>query len=649
MIMARAFLTFILFISVFGVVRPDKKSDNGTSYFLKAGAGASFGLHNARFKQFPDFKLVGGDFNNATSINPYFNIGYEYKFEERYFSILERYGIDLEFKPVSVLLKKKTLVGNIISENSYYEGFSRQEIDPSIVFLTLSPKLIFSPIDDLPLDVSLGISIGTPIIAKFNQNEAPLGDFDIEYSKNDPNMNDKEIPDMNPIYSSLDLGLRYKFYKTKNFDFMADVQGSLALQNIVKDVQWNANSISIGISVLYNIQKKSIPPPIPPPSPAPAPVKKPVEIVAPEISQAINITYNDKIVSEGNVIEFSYLKNIYKEKYSILPLLYYKAKSTQQQGKETQGLEGRAQKELLSSVAKYLERYSDVTIEIEGVSSENRESMIIEKRADILFDSLLSYGLSRDRIKILVNYKDSVEYKYDELKEEEEKIEIKFSDGNKLVEFLLSEKTSYYSEENNTIDIEVKSNYKEFQSGVEILIDDDYAKENLINNISSHRYRIDLNEYLKGNAAGNLSILSRVKSGEKENEIKLNLRIEKNIKENIIINEIKASGKSEKTYILGYFGFDSSEFKAIDQEVRQMVRDAIESGATVKFLPLTDNLGDESHNRDLAEKRARSALNLFQNKEAINVEIPLKSYFSNDHPYGRTLNRSVVVKIITRN
>jgi outer membrane protein OmpA-like peptidoglycan-associated protein len=645
MISIKKYLSFfILLLLLTTRLYSDELEENKTNYFLKFGIGASYNIHTTGFKELPSVKIVGNDFSEGSGIGSYFNIGYEYRFEENYLGILSRYGLDLNYRTASGLIAKETSVGNIISENSFYEGFSRHEIDASIAFLTISPKVVLTPVDDLGLDILLGISIGTPIIGSFDQSEIPLSDFDIKYLANNPRVNGEQIPDMNTFYASLDLGVRYKFYKTDNFDFMADLGGTLALQNIVKDVNWRANSVSLGVSIIYNFDEKKIDPPPPPPVPKPIPVEKPI---IEELAQKMRISYKGKQIADGEAIEYSYLKNIYKEKYSILPLLYYKANSARQQGIETKGLEGRSQTELLSSVAAYLKENKDVSIELIGVSSAGKESGIIEIRAGILTDSLLSYGLSKDRIKISANYSDSVKYKYTELAEEEEKIEIKFSNGNKLVEFLLSESISYYSEDNDMVSIEIESNYEDFESEIDIQIDGKYPKENLLEGMGNHKYEIDLVEYLKNYTLKQLSILSIAGSGEKENKLEQKIRIKKSISENVVVNEVKGEGQSEKTYILGYFGFDSSKFKAIDEEIRKIVDEAIKSNKKVIFLPLTDNLGDEKHNDNLAKKRAKSALSLFKENTDIEIKTSTIPYFSNNHPYGRTLNRSIVVKIIT--
>jgi len=647
MISIKKYLLLFLFILLTPKLyseNTEKLDNERTNYFIKIGAGASYNTHTTDFKELPSVKIVGADFTEGSGIGSYFNIGYEYQLEENYLGVLSRYGMELNYRAASALLSKETSVGNIISEKSFYEGFSRHEIDANIAFLTLSPKLILTPVDDLGLDVLLGISAGIPIIGTFDQSETPLGDFDIKYLANDPKISGEKIPDMNPIYLSLDLGVRYKFYETSNFDFVADLGGTLALQDIVKDVSWRANSISLGVSMLYNFDEKKINPPKPPPVPEPIPVEKPI---IEELAQKMKILYKGKQIADGDIIEYSYLKNIYKEKYSILPLLYYKSNTTEQQGKEAKGLEGRAQTELLSSVAQYLKENKDVNIEFIGFSSSGSESEIIETRAGILIDSLLNYGLSKDRIKINTNYSDSIKYKYTELAEEEEKIEIKFSNGNKLVEFLLSENISYFSEDNDRISIEIESNYENYESEIDIQFDGKYPTENVLNEKSDNKYEIALNEYLKKYSPRDLSILSIVKSGEMENRLEEKIIIKKSISENIVVNEVKGKGQSEKTYILGYFGFDSSKFKAIDKEIRKIVDEAIKSDNKVIFLPLTDNLGDEKHNNNLAKKRAKTALSLFKKNKGIEVRINDTPYFSNNHPYGRTLNRSIVVKIIT--
>ena len=107
------------------------------------------------------------------------------------------------------------------------------------------------------------------------------------------------------------------------------------------------------------------------------------------------------------------------------------------------------------------------------------------------------------------------------------------------------------------------------------------------------------------------------------------------------------SGKSDYSeYILGFNSFDKSEIYAVNQLALSEIKNALENGRKIEFLPLTDSLGTDEHNQKLAEKRAKSAIKFLKLPEdKINIVYPKQYYFPNNRAFGRVLNRSIIVRI----
>jgi len=113
--------------------------------------------------------------------------------------------------------------------------------------------------------------------------------------------------------------------------------------------------------------------------------------------------------------------------------------------------------------------------------------------------------------------------------------------------------------------------------------------------------------------------------------------------------------KVMEKYALILFDFDSAKIKDRNQTIVDHISDRIRAFPEVilKITGHTDDIGKEEYNLKLSEKRARAVYNqiLFTIGETEGVEIsytgvgPNNPLYDNTMPYGRALNRTVVVTL----
>jgi outer membrane protein OmpA-like peptidoglycan-associated protein len=102
-------------------------------------------------------------------------------------------------------------------------------------------------------------------------------------------------------------------------------------------------------------------------------------------------------------------------------------------------------------------------------------------------------------------------------------------------------------------------------------------------------------------------------------------------------------------FLLITFDFDRAELTARGRSDLKAIRERIGPASEVQITGYTDRLGDEAHNRALAEARARQIAALLPQGATVEARGagPEEAPYSNDSPAGRFLNRTV--RVVIRN
>lgn len=128
------------------------------------------------------------------------------------------------------------------------------------------------------------------------------------------------------------------------------------------------------------------------------------------------------------------------------------------------------------------------------------------------------------------------------------------------------------------------------------------------------------------------------------------------------VNQNENGSYSE--YLLALTEFDSDKINLINNDVLNKVLTAVINGKKVELLGMNDQIGTAERNTTLSKNRALNAKKLVENEvrksrnknadKQIEIDKIMNNltigklddfYFKNDNPYGRTLNRGILVKI----
>jgi outer membrane protein OmpA-like peptidoglycan-associated protein len=214
----------------------------------------------------------------------------------------------------------------------------------------------------------------------------------------------------------------------------------------------------------------------------------------------------------------------------------------------------------------------------------------------------------------------------------------------------------------NNKDISSKKTANQSKTSNSILELYDFDADEIINLPILNSYTTDF-DYKK--EYNNLKI-------ENNNNAKFNLKktifIKKEIETNRTINENTNNNTNEKfnEYLLALSNFDSDDISVLNQNVLDLATAALINDKKVEITGMNDQIGSVERNASLSKNRAIKGQNLIQkniekylkkdNKNSTTKDLQKISnniqiinfddfYFSNENPYGRTLNRGIMVKI----
>ncbi len=195
-----------------------------------------------------------------------------------------------------------------------------------------------------------------------------------------------------------------------------------------------------------------------------------------------------------------------------------------------------------------------------------------------------------------------------------------------------------YGDKSITVDIGV-TEIDNYDFNAFAVIDNKKIKLNEGNN------QINLKEYFDKEKIKDIKIEVQVKddwNNTFSNEKTVKLIPEKNIQK--FENYNPASNKS--VFTIGFFEFDSEEIYGVDNNLKSEIKNALAKDKKITLIALTDNLGVDYYNEKLALRRADAALKeLGLNKENVEIKVKEGGLYNNSNPYGRMLNRSVIIEI----
>lgn len=518
-----------------------------------------------------------------------------------------------------------------------------------------------------------------------------------------------DITNKNNIYLGVSLGVNYDFYKNKDYKIGGGIDFNYGLLNLYTDLNWKHYNSTASVNFAYNltkpviIQDSIIPEPIKeiitytPKTYSLLPnisfmysTTPPSEVVNnfPDVIAKKEQYITEQTLNNGDTINLVTYKKVYTSKYSLRPVIYFKKDKSE------------PIKEVYTNKNQQIETYNNIISEVVNViknssyrvklitySTNEQDKSLINNRLDIVKSTIEKYADKKVDFDIENISKPTSSFKNDELLEENNKIEIQINKLNlDFVSYEVVNRTETFPMNLQISSLlTVKNDLPEFdvhnyKNSVQFLLNNKEAeniskvstsdqkntltldgiqteKMPLINNLrvnfSIQNSYLDSNIFEKGqiNISNNFIIHNTEKttyienfSGDKNSE---NAQIEDN------------SQYSE--YLFALTGFDSEKIIFVNQAVKQNILTALENGKNIELLGMNDKIGSEERNAILASQRAVSAFKLIEQNlnqdrklskdniakilEQVKVNKLDDFYFDNNTPYGRTLNRGVLVRI----
>lgn len=624
---------------------------------VTTGIGLNYNIYLSNFKELNGYPSCCSNFDFATGLGYNFYLGLEKKYKLLNLNN-EKLGLSINYNNFSANYKINEYIGNDLQDNSYRKIFVDNLLDVKYNILGLSPYYQFQLLKELPLNFKFALNFGIPIEQSFSQREVLVSPKDLNFkngSKENYNYSG-DIPDINSFYFGSELGLNYKIYEKENISLCFEIGYSLGLLPLVKNYDWNTMSTKSGLRFNYRF-------PVPEPErekfiPIPEPIM-PIEIEKPEppiislkvIDNQKEYQNNDTITAVFDVQKFHYF-------IGNLPILFYKKGELEPEKSllVSNNLDNNFLEILKDNdfalnypllIKEFVER-ENLKFDIIAYSSDEDIS-ILENRIRNVIYKLNEIGLNTAETKVITKKINLGKEKREELINESRRIEFKFSNKKNLItNKITKEKVDYKFNKSIAILPLVKSESNDLK----------FYGYTSFNNSEKNNIELKTNDILlsaslfetHNNSPNNLFIYAEIEDsyGQKSSsEFNLYLNNRKILKEEFY----NLTDENNSSMILGYFDFDGINFSVIDNNVLYYLKNIINNdNYQIEIIPSTDNLGSKEYNQDLAIKRARAAINLLKlniNKLPKNISISYldKEIFNNDSPYGRSMNRSVIVNV----
>lgn len=621
----------------------------GTKYFLNAGL--NYNMHSTNIKGFSGSENCCDEFTGGNYLDPTFGFGMELALGNLLFDMPSSYVLQLNYNGLSSEYTEERFRGYKINEFDKQPIMVEHQLNPTIKLLSIGNS-IYSELFR-GFSFGLGADIGFAMTSDYSQNELALSpnDFTFDNGSREINTGEGTIEEMNSLIVSLFAGIRYDLYDFDDWTIRPEVKYNYIPGSILDGKDLFVSQLSGSISFVYNMTTPEPKAPAPPPQPEP----KEVEVVE-EITPAppyinVSLTLKDESgneIKDGQKLTIPITVFETKQEYALRPVVFYDSADYNYKKYNIESFTNSdfdVQTEMINSIARKMKEDKTLTLTLSTYDLGDEPKNISEERLYIIEQKLKDDGIDLTRVKTKTVSVDK-EFKYNELKEEYRKVEFALSDNSELIKSIYeidskiefekrtyspkttvnSSKDEYYQEANLYVNgNSVEKDNKDF----DFSIDEKFTKE------------FEKNEPVRFEYISNAEVAGIYSAS------KVSFTIEPKVKNvNQTINTINEGSQSTEQHILAYTEFDKSNFKSVDSDVLKLVRKALDQKRKVTIYASTDNLGNEDYNKALAERRANTAKSLIGgNSDNLKVVYPEQYLFSNEHPYGRMLNRAIVVRI----
>jgi hypothetical protein len=641
-------MIFVLLVVSF--IFPVLSQNKQTNYQILGGLSFNSNIYSSNFRQLPQTTCCNqSNFQSGFGLGLGFFGGGEYIFNKKFLGINWRAQALFGFDNRSGTFKTDEFIGKIIQGNTYAQGISEHTINTNIKTVSILPSILAYPFEELPIGIKFGFNAAFPLIEKFDQVErlkSPSSGVFYENHQTTRNSYNGNIANASSMIFGMTLAARYEIYHWKNFTLIPEISFDYCLNNVVKSIYWKAHSLNASVALAWRVPTAEYTPPIPPPAPKlPEPPK-------PEpLSIALKVFVDNKELNNNESLEYPITEYYNIMRYAIVPVIYfdnnnYKVTSTIDKIQNEED----AQNNSLTSVIAYLKVNPDVNLKITVSSIDSEVENIADKRINSIKNELEKEGITPNRFNFENVICDSKKLKHTEMADEYRYARFDFSDKTNFLYYmdtlnkrfdskdilftvmLKSDNQSEIAKPSIKVNIDNKTILNQNSEKADFQFNKEYIDRNSIYRVKEINFEATASDFQNSTDSKSLSVTI------------------KPILKQVITNEnqlIPNSSTNPEQYILGLCPFDRSDFNFIDRLVLGKAKTAIAEGDSIEILPLCDSFGEKEHNSGITTSRANVALKLLGGPNKNIKIISNEGYiFSNDNPRGRSLNRSVVIRII---
>ncbi len=630
-----------------------------TDYIIKGSMILNGNIYSSDFDQIAGYKNCCPQYKSAFGISPALFFGAEKRNVFNIYGYDVSYSLMLGYNDLSAKYSVQQYIGNDLGVDSYEKIMVDHKLGITYSLLSLENSFWFNPSKDLPLGIKLGFNIGVPIAKDFDQRELLISPSDATFPDGTKEFNPSQgqIPDASPIFAALSLGGRYKVYSFSDYDLFANASFNYGLGSIASGIDLSIHQASLGVSIHYNVPKSELPRPMAPPAPpAPEPPAPPIAR-KPTMDFMIEFDYN-KVIS-GDTLSIAINKYEYSTFASLLPVLIYEKDSEKIIPiKNLSNNSGKLYSANFDSyenldfpenypkiISEHIKNNPDVKFKIVAQTTDENID-VLNSRLNTIVGKLKSAGIDSKYFTTEIKLNKADKEKNPALAEESRKVFFDFSNDGGLVEVKVSTDYTY-------------DNFNKVMNITPVFFAEDTASfsgKTLFNGANETSLKQGTNQVVlsSGMFANNTSspnefqISAEVKDSEgnaAQSKAEFYLtHTEKQVKRYVNLNRDDNSGEIEE-FIIGYTQFDKSEIQLVNSFALDYIRAKAFEGRAIEIIPLTDNIGTKEYNDNLARKRAESAIKLIGKLNNYEINMPEIEVFSNDSPYGRMMNRAVIIRI----
>ena len=636
---------FLMLIFIF-TSELNAKEKKYTAYTFRAGAGLNGNLYTSSFTNLPGYYGCCTEYTGAFGIGYGFNAGMDYNLRKSILGSDISISILAGFNNISAKFSEEEFIGNIIQGNDYTKGISDFIIDPTINLLTIDPGVSFGNIAGLPISVRIGMQFGIPMTKSMEQMEelkSPSG-VTFENGTTTRDFQEGDINEFTGLYMAATASVSYEVYRFGDFAIMPEIKFNYGLNNMVKDVDWKANYFQGVVNLTYRLPVTPSEPPKKPPLPSlPEPTPPPAPGV---LALSANIEVDGEAMKDNDkIITKVYTKKI-RTVESLIPLVFFGENEYEISASKYDN--GAPSIEDLKSV---LTDNHGAKIQLTAYALDSEKPGTAGKRLESGKKILESGGMKPKDYKTNEIIIKTSELPHTEMQDEYRRLEFNLPNSDMAIQG--TEKEIVSGGEVMPLEIKpvIKSDGQKIKfTGVVSFNGKTIAninKKGSAVELNTNNYPLFLSDKKPGEIDINIEVVDE--DGQKRTEtVKLIIEKTKIVSEEVT-NIVSENGTDAEQYVLGLCEFDRSDFYSINREALKKAREALRFGGKIVLIPMTDSFGTDEHNSMLSSRRAKEAIRLIGG-DSDNVIIRESDgyYFDNSTPYGRMLNRSVIIRIMKK-